>query len=592
MSYIFTSLCYVRFFSAIIAIGLAWFLWKRRYSQGAIYLMLFEISCAIWAAGDAFGAASTNVMMKMHWAGISYIGITISAIMFLLFAFSYTNNTRLLTPKTIVLLMVIPVLTNIIALTNQFHHLLWSNLVIPEGTNACVFYYGPWFWVNVIYEYSALTIGIFVLLFGAFKVFSNYKIQLWLLVAGTLLPFFTSITYIFKLTPFKGIDPTPIAFIISGAVIAISLYWFRMFNIMPIARKQAIDNLNDGMIILDSENRVVDANPAFCKILKKQHRNVIGKQVDVILLEIGVKIDQFSSENDFNLEFSLGAEQNLTSYEIKCHKVKDKNQRLIGRILTLADITAKKMILDAITDSNNRRKVEINEKEKLILDLDAYARSVAHDLKNPISSVVGFSELAKMSLLENNKDETLEMIAVIQNQSEKMVRIIDDLLILSRIRKEDVRIVPIDIDNILHDVLDRLHADVILHNAKFEIPASWPKLIGHSQWMEEVLVNLLSNAIKYGGKPPVVKLSFEKEDNSTYRISVADNGNGLSAESLEKIFEDFERLGRKDVQGYGLGLSIVKRIIQKLGGEVKVVSTNKPGEGCVFSFTLKEEVHG
>ncbi len=455
MSYIFTSLCYVRFISALLAIGLAWFLWKRRNSQGAIYLMVFEVSCAIWAVGDAFGDASIDVMMKMHWAGISYIGITISAIMFLLFAFAYTNLTRLLTPKTIAILMVIPVLTNIIAFTNQYHHLLWSSLVIPEGTNLCIFYYGPWFWVNVIYEYSALTIGIFVLLIGAFKVFSNYKIQLWLLVAGTLLPFFASITYIFKVTPFKGIDPTSIAFIISGAVIAISLYWLRMFNIMPIARKQAIDNLNDGMIILDSENRVVEANPAFCKILKMTIRDIIGKQVDIVLLEIGVKICQFSSENDFNLEFSLGAESNQTSYEIKCHKLNDKNQRLIGRILTLADITTKKMILDSISDSNNRRKIEIIEKEKLILDLDAYARSVAHDLKNPICSVVGFSELAKVSLLENKRDEALEMIGVIQNQSEK----------------------------------------------------------------------------------------------------------------------------------------IVKRIIQKLGGEVKVVSTNKPGEGCVFNFTLKEEVN-
>jgi signal transduction histidine kinase len=254
----------------------------------------------------------------------------------------------------------------------------------------------------------------------------------------------------------------------------------------------------------------------------------------------------------------------------------------------LVDVTTKKMILDAIADSNYRRKIEILEKEKLILDLDAYARSVAHDLKNPISSVVSLSELIPISLSENRQDEVVEMIGMVQAQSEKMVRIIDDLLLLSRIRKEDVSISTIDLNNILQDVIKRLSSDISKHEAKIELPDLWPKILGHKQWLEEVFVNIISNGIKFGGTPPVIKLGYEKAIDSTYRIWIRDNGNGLPSGSLEKIFRDFERLDRTDIQGHGLGLSIVKRIIEKLGGEVMVESSNIPGDGCKFSFTLKE----
>ena len=110
--------------------------------------------------------------------------------------------------------------------------------------------------------------------------------------------------------------------------------------------------------------------------------------------------------------------------------------------------------------------------------------------------------------------------------------------------------------------------------------------MGNQQWIEEVWVNLISNAIKYGGNPPVIHIGFEETSPTTYRFWVRDNGKGLTANSFEKIFEDFERLGRKEVEGHGFGLAIVKRIVEKLGGQVKVSSTNKPGDGCVFSFTL------
>jgi signal transduction histidine kinase len=177
---------------------------------------------------------------------------------------------------------------------------------------------------------------------------------------------------------------------------------------------------------------------------------------------------------------------------------------------------------------------------------------------------------------------------MLNEQGHKMLKIVDELLLLSRIRKEDIKPETIDVKAIVREAVNRLNRQFEDRKATFEIPEKWPVVMGHPQWIEEVYVNLISNAIKYGGNPPKIMMGSEKMSNGLHRFWVQDNGNGLPAKLLEKLFTDFERLGKKNVEGHGLGLSITKRIIEKLGGQVSVSSENIPGKGCIFSFTLSE----
>jgi signal transduction histidine kinase len=549
--------------------------------------MFFEIACAAWAIGDGFEAAATTIQLKYHWSQISYFGITSSALMFLFFTLIYSGLTRFFNKRVVMLLLVIPVVTMIMAFTNHIHHLLWSDIVITEGTTNGIYYYGPWFWVNVVFQYSLTAISIFLLITGAFKVFSLYKIQFWILLPGAIMPLIASILYIFKLFPVKGVDPTPIAFIISGLFIGISLYWFRMFNIMPIARKQAIDNLNDGMLIIDSDGRIMDCNPVFCNFLEMGRIDVINKKIEDIFSFLGIRFDDFCLENGHTIEYSRGKIENQLSFELKCHKVLDKNQNTIGRILMLYDITTKKMILDALADSNASREKELIEKEKLIRDLDAYARSVAHDLKNPVGAVMSLSELIVDSLQKEDYNQAAEMSVMVQNQSEKMVKIIDALLLLSGIRNAVVEYSSVNLNVVIEDVIGRIKPEISKYNAIVDIQEDLGKVIGYEPWIEEVLVNIMSNGIKYGGRPPIVRVGSDRLEDGRIKTWIQDNGNGIPSDSFEKVFNDFERLRRTDIPGSGLGLPIVKRIIEKLGGEVSIESTGRQGEGCRFSFTLR-----
>jgi signal transduction histidine kinase len=124
------------------------------------------------------------------------------------------------------------------------------------------------------------------------------------------------------------------------------------------------------------------------------------------------------------------------------------------------------------------------------------------------------------------------------------------------------------------------------HKGEIELPDSWPVAMGYGPWIEAVWADFISNALKYGYRPPRVELGSAVHADGWIRFWVRDNGQGLSAEEQARLFTPFERLHKVRAQGDGLGLSIVQRIVKKLGGQVGVVSDGVPGAGCEFYFTL------
>jgi PAS domain S-box-containing protein len=483
--------------------------------------------------------------------------------------------------------MAIPVITILLVFTYPQNHLIWEKVEFYPETNESAYIYGKWFWVFAIYEYFALLSAIGVLLVGTYSFFKTFKLQLVYLIIASVLPLVTSILYVFKLTSLKA-DLTPIALIVSGALAALGIYYQRIFDVVPIARRQTINKLSDGVMVVDMANRIVDVNQAFENIINTQREDLLGIPV---LRFSNLFVDDESmhpEENDFVAETTIPTTSGLRYFEVKYSRVTDSKNKLIGKIYLLHDISIRKRALDEAMETNVLLRNEILEKEKLIADLDAYARSVAHDLKNPISGMIGLTDFIKEYILSKNTGEALELLEMVNTQSQKMVEIVDELLLLSRIRKEDIVSVSIDMYSIVKEAVGRLKRLAESRGAIIEYPIEWPVVKGHSQWIEEVWANLISNSIKYGGDPPKITLGSEKAANGFYRFWISDNGPGISQEFINKLFVDFERLGQKKVEGHGLGLSITKRIIEKLGGKVFVTSENTPEKGCTFSFLLHE----
>ncbi len=217
-------------------------------------------------------------------------------------------------------------------------------------------------------------------------------------------------------------------------------------------------------------------------------------------------------------------------------------------------------------------------------ELDAFAHTAAHNLQKPVHLIIKYADLlAKEARLPESLQHYLYAIV---RTGHKMNNIIHELQVLAGVRKAEVELNPLNMGRIVAEVQQRLAYMIEEYQAKIILPEAWPAATGHAPWVEEVWGNYMSNAIKYGGHPPRLQLGGTARSDGMVRFWVRDNGTGLRPEEQAQLFTPFIQLRQISPQGHGLGLSIVRRIVEKLGGEVGVESEGVPGQGSVFFFTL------
>jgi len=215
-------------------------------------------------------------------------------------------------------------------------------------------------------------------------------------------------------------------------------------------------------------------------------------------------------------------------------------------------------------------------------ELDAFARTVAHDLKNPLSVIVSASGFVRAAT-DLPREKVDDLLGRIEATAFGMNRIVDALLLLSQVRKVETPRTAVDMAAVVGNVLNRLSELIAEHGAAVVVPERWPAALGYAPWLEEVWANYITNAVKHGGRPPRLELGAATQPDGSLRFWVRDNGAGVSSEERARLFVPFTRLETRGA-GHGLGLSIVYQIVDKLGGDVGVESS--PGGGSTFYFTL------
>jgi len=242
---------------------------------------------------------------------------------------------------------------------------------------------------------------------------------------------------------------------------------------------------------------------------------------------------------------------------------------------------------------NLKRKEEeiharVNELQERNEDLDAFAHTVAHDLKNPLAGILLACQAVGDAHMGD--EERKELLQEIVATARKMHSLIEALMMLAEVRQSDVPHELLQMDDILSNVRRRLAHEIENTRAEILLPQEWPPAWGYAPWVEEVWVNYLDNAMKYGGHPPRIELGSERLKDGIVRFWVRDYGPGIPPEDQERLFHINTRAGARN-RGHGLGLSIVKRVVEKLGGSVGVKS--QPGLGSEFYFTLPaKQVYG
>ena len=574
-----------------IAALLALYAWRRRAMPGGIYFVLMMAMVSEWALTSAGEFASLDAATKLSWGKISYLAVASVALLWFLFALSYSRREQWLTRSRLILLWIVPLGILALALTNEKHGLLWSS-VTPSSEapgSMLVYEHGIGVWANLIYSYTLLLVGTILFVRTTLRSPQLYQRQVAVLLVGAAIPWIGNVLYVVGVQPLPGLDLTPIAFTLTGLAMAWGIFRFHMLDIVPVARDVLIESMSDGVVVLDARSRVVDINPAACQVIGRDASQVVGQRAEAVFADWPGLVEHYQDTADRRVEIAFGTTQ---WFDLRVSPLYDRRKQLTGRLLVLRDITARKQAEAALQQYTG-------ELEARNAELDAFAHTVAHDLKNPLSVLVGYSELLEDRYTRMDAAKVEQDLHTITQAGDKMTRIIDELLLLASVRKvEQVKTQPVDMGHTVEEAQKRVADMIASRQAVINAPGTWPTVVSYAPWVEEVWVNFISNALKYGGSPPQVELGFDAPANrptdelacpgadggSQVRFWVHDNGPGLIPEAQAQLFTEFTRLDQTRVEGHGLGLSIVRRIIEKLGGQVGVES--QVGQGSTFFFTL------
>ena len=339
--------------------------------------------------------------------------------------------------------------------------------------------------------------------------------------------------------------------------------------------KTVLKNIADGVIVTDPDNKVLVANAVAESWLGLSEKEILEQPVEKIIYEQNLlslinKIRKDGNYEDTKVELIIKPDNKRKQIvlQAKAAQVIDAEDRLIGIVTIFRDITKEKEI--------DRMKTEL-------------VSMVAHELRSPLTSIAGFSEL----LLDEGvtQEQSKEYAEIILKESNRLGDLINKFLDITRIEsgKSQVHKTPVQIGHLIESILEM---NMYLAERKgmkvnINIPDNLANVWVDREMMGEVILNLFSNAVKYSPDGKTINIEIEDKDDEQL-VRIADQGYGIPEKSLNKIFEKFYRVTDneyiQEINGSGLGLSLVKEIIELHDGSIWVES--KIGEGSTFTFSI------
>lgn len=349
-------------------------------------------------------------------------------------------------------------------------------------------------------------------------------------------------------------------------------------NSVPDVYRLMIQQMQQGVFVYDNQHTIRYVNRALCRMLGYRPHDLVGESIFKIFPEddhdeVRQRIYERERGKSHTYETRLRQKNGEPLYIIAAASpYRDEDHGYAGAFAVCTDISERKATEEALIRSN--------------AELDAFAHTVAHDLKNPLSVLMGFADLLESEFTSMPPNEVQYYLQTVGRTADKMINIIDELLLLAQMRHAEVTLMPCDLRQTFEECLQRTRYMTLQYGAEINIidGDNLPEVLSYAPWIEAALVNYISNGIKYGGNPPHVQIGAQILPDGRTQIWVRDNGAGVPAEKIDRLFVEFDRLEEVRKKGYGIGLSIVKRIMDKLDGEVLVES--ELGQGSTFSLIL------
>jgi PAS domain S-box-containing protein len=567
---------------------LAALVWQRRATPGAAPLTLLTLAVAFWSFAYALQLAGADLKTQFFWARVKYLGVTSVAPLWLAFALTYSGRARWLTRPVYALLALPALFFTTLMWTTGEHGLMWHDIGLrqADGYLVVISSAGPAFWVLSLLAYLTFLAGVWLLLGVMLRARRGlYRWQVRLLLIALLMPLAGNALYVSGLELFGPIDPTPFAFSLSSLALAANLFRLRLFDVVPIARDMVIENLNDPVIVLDALDRVVDLNKAAQRVLGCAEEHSVGQPITEALGPLAVPVAGASNNGPDSgaVMVSVGSEPRW--YDVRVSALMNGDKRDHGRLLVLHDITERRESEELIRRYASELKLRNAE-------LDLFSHTVAHNLRTPLSLILGYAGLIVSDLDCAAQPEICEMVQIIERTALTMSGMITSLLLFAQLSDASETIEKVDVGRCAAAARDRLQKTIADRSVQVVIAADMPPAHAYGPWVEEIFAILFDNAIKYmapdNSVPRVTVRAVPQPESGAVRYEVQDNGVGIAPHDQARLFVPLTRLMQLDVEGFGMGLTIAQRIVHKLNGTIGVES--EVGAGSTFWFTLPAAV--
>ena len=584
----YTPYAYPLAIAALLAALLAFYMWERRSTSGAKPAAVLLLALFVWSTGYSLEFMGADLPTKIFWAKIQYFGIVTLPVGLLLFALMFSGKSTWITTPRLAVLMVIPVATLVLALSNELHQLIWSDWSLGTigDTSVLQLEHGIGFWIYITYTYILLAIST-ILIFRALARSSGiYRGQMASLLVGIAAPWLGNIISLSGIFPLP-IDLTPFAFMITGLAIAWSVYKHQLLNIAPVGLETVIASMNDAVFILDTRNNIVDANPASRKTLSLSSEEIVGRNVREVFKNQSDLIDLYENAINIREEIAVGTDSQKEFYEISISPLTDHQDKILGRAVILHDISDRKKAENAMMMARDQALEASRVKSQFL------AR-IGHELRTPLGVIRGYADLLKEPAYGALSEQQVKAVNEIIDSTQRVSDMVSELLDEARLAAGavELEIKPFTPELLLKDVQEKL--SVLAQKKGLSLkstldPELSDKLYGDPVRINQMITNLTSNSIKFT-KEGEVNIRFYLRSKNKWAMEVSDTGPGIPKEAQKDIFEPFRQadgsISRK-YGGTGLGLSIVKHLTNMMDGKIEVKS--KVGEGSTFTIILPIE---
>ena len=566
--------------------------WPQRHKPVARPLLLVIAGVVIWLSSNLIEARFLAEAPRLFWNNMQYVGVVLVPAGWFLFTLTYAGWTKWLNKRTVSLLLIEPIVIVILVWTSEWHTIFRQFMVLNVSERYPFWEWapGPAFWVHVTYTYLLLIAGIVVLVQIYRQSASFYRRQIRILLVAALIPWLTNV--LFLLAGGRNVDPTSISFAATVALLTWGIFSYGLVEIMPVAFNRMLQEIKDGVLVLDEKNRIVYANPAFKRILGTGE-SITGKPITEFLDRWPDLPQQFQDVQNIDTEISLSAENGASQhYQLSISPLDTGKKRALGRLIMLHEITIIKQTELRLREA--RRAAEAANQTKSL-----FLATMSHELRTPLAAIIGYSELIEEKNEAWDYANIMAKVSQIRITALHLNRVISDILDMARIEagRMTLSITPFSLEVLIADVIAARQPTAVEkgNTLQTNITLESDEMIADRHKVCQILLILLDNAAKFTEQGEITltvnRVTVANQQTGTYCFQISDTGAGIPQEKLPSLFKPFVQVDSSHARKYGgsgLGLAISYSYCQMMGGDMRVES--ELGRGTTVYVRLPERV--